>query len=499
MSGVHASIELARVGLTELTALLERGELSALDLTRGSLGQIERLDAVVNAVIACNPEAEAIARELDAERRAGTVRGPLHGIPILLKDNVDTGDCMPTTAGSLALEGSLAPADAPLVARLRAAGAVVLGKTNLSEWANRRSSRSSSGWSSLGGQTRNPYAPERSPGGSSSGSGVAVACGMCVAAVGTETDGSVLIPASLNAVVGIKPTLGLVSRTGIVPVAHSQDTAGPMARSVRDAALVLGVMAGSDPGDPLTVSSAGLPASFPDLDEGALSGVRVGVVRTYCGQHEGVDGVVEETIAALRTCGAEVLDGVTMTTVQALRDVSTEVLLYEMKHDLAAYLATRRPRLAIRTLADVVEFNRCNAPRAMPYFGQDLLVAAAAKGDLTEPAYRCALAQARRLAGRDGIDAALARHRLDALLAPTTGPAWSIDLVNGDHRSPPSTSPAAIAGYPSVSVPAGYVHGLPVGVSFFGAAQADARLIGYAHAFEQATRVRRPPELAKSA
>jgi amidase len=442
MSGVHASIELARVGLTELTALLERGELSALDLTRGS--------------------PEAIARELDAERRAGTVRGPLHGIPILLKDNVDTGDCMPTTAGSLALEGSLAPADAPLVARLRAAGAVVLGKTNLSEWANRRSSRSSSGWSSLGGQTRNPYAPERSPGGSSSGSGVAVACGMCVAAVGTETDGSVLIPASLNAVVGIKPTLGLVSRTGIVPVAHSQDTAGPMARSVRDAALVLGVMAGSDPGDPLTVSSAGLPA-------------------------------------ALRTCGAEVLDGVTMTTVQALRDVSTEVLLYEMKHDLAAYLATRRPRLAIRTLADVVEFNRCNAPRAMPYFGQDLLVAAAAKGDLTEPAYRCALAQARRLAGRDGIDAALARHRLDALLAPTTGPAWSIDLVNGDHRSPPSTSPAAIAGYPSVSVPAGYVHGLPVGVSFFGAAQADARLIGYAHAFEQATRVRRPPELAKSA
>ena len=485
-------VELTTTSFAELQASQASGELTAVELAQLHLEQIARLDPGLSAVIEVNPEAEAIADALDEERASGTTRGPLHGLPILVKDNIDTGDRMMTTAGSIALVDSTAPSDAPLVAGLRDAGAVILGKTNLSEWANIRSRRASTGWSSRGGQTRNAYAKDRSPGGSSSGSGVAVACGMCAAAIGTETDGSVVIPSAMNGLVGIKPTLGRVSGAGIIPISHSQDTAGPMARSVRDAAVLLGAI--TDPEYP-TAGDSPLREVLA-LGERALEGKRVGLVWNYCGFHEGVDAIVEESIAAVRECGAEVVDEVEMIPVDELREMDEDVMLYELKHDLNAYLAERRPDLSLRTLADIIAFNERHAEAAMPYFGQDRFLAAEEKGGLDEPAYRAALEAVKRLSGPEGIDAALADHRLDCLLAPTIGAAWSIDLVNGDHRTPCSSSPAALAGYPSVTVPAGFLHGLPVGVSFFAGADQDAKLIGFAYAFERMTQIHRPPETA---
>ena len=485
-------VELTTTSFAELQASQASGELTAVELAQLHLEQIARLDPGLSAVIELNPEAETIAHALDEERASGTTRGPLHGLPILVKDNIDTGDRMMTTAGSIALVDSTAPSDAPLVAGLRDAGAVILGKTNLSEWANIRSRRASTGWSSRGGQTRNAYAKDRSPGGSSSGSGVAVACGMCAAAIGTETDGSVVIPSAMNGLVGIKPTLGRVSGAGIIPISHSQDTAGPMARSVRDAAVLLGAIA--DPEYP-TAGDSPLRDVLA-LGERALEGKRVGLVWNYCGFHEGVDAIVEESIAAVRECGAEVVDEVEMIPVDELREMDEDVMLYELKHDLNAYLAERRPDLSLRTLADIIEFNERHAEAAMPYFGQDWFLAAEEKGGLDEPAYRAALKAVKRLSGPEGIDAALADHRLDCLLAPTIGAAWSIDLVNGDHRTPCSSSPAALAGYPSVTVPAGFLHGLPVGVSFFAGADQDAKLIGFVYAFERMTQIHRPPETA---
>ena len=436
-----------------------------------------------------------IAEGLDEERAAGRVRGPLHGLPMLIKENIDTADRMTTTAGSLALEGSIAPDDAFVVKRLREAAVVLLGKTNLSEWANFRSTRASTGWSSRGGQTRNPYGLDRSPGGSSSGSGVAAACGMCAAAVGTETDGSVVIPSSMNALAGIKPTLGLVSRSGIIPIAHSQDTAGPMARSVRDAAALLQGMVGYDAEDPFGLDPSILPPDLLSMDHSGLRGARVGLVSLYCGNHEAVDRIVEEAVVALGECGAEVFGEVQFAHFDELDELDDEVMLYEIKAGLNAYFQRLGPQAPVKSLADVIDFNERHAERTMPYFGQEHFHRAQARGDLTEKVYLDALARVKQLTGVDGIDAALTRHRLDVLIAPTIGPPWSIDLVTGDHRSPCSSTAAALAGYPSVSVPAGYIHGLPVGLLFFGGARTDAKLIRYAHAFEQATNVRVAPNV----
>ena len=484
------------------------GRTSARDLTQAYLDRIASTDVPGNgrpgtaAVIEANPDAVADAGRLDAERKAGRVRGPLHGIPVLLKDNVDTGDRMQTTAGSLGLAVGPAPRDAFLAERLRAAGAVILGKTNLSEWANFRSTRSSSGWSGRGGQTRNPYALDRTPCGSSSGSGVAVAANYCALAVGTETDGSIVCPSATNGVVGIKPTVGLVSRAGVVPISHSQDTAGPMARTVRDAAVLLGVLAsgGADPRDAAT--AAAQPHVAPDytvgLEPGALRGARIGVLRSSFGFHADVDRVMDDALRALREAGAVLVDPVRIETLGKFDAGENDVLQYEFKADLNRYLAERfraAPAGAPvpRTLADLIAFNRAHADRELQWFGQELFEQSEARGPLTDPAYRKAVADNRRLAGAEGIDATMAANRLDAMVAPTNGPAWTIDLVTGDHFGGGYASPSAVAGYPHLTVPAGFVHGLPVGLSFFAGAWSEQRLIRYAYAFEQATRARRAP------
>jgi len=476
------------------------GRLTARELTELYLERIAAADRGpdgLNSVIEVNPEAAAIAAERDAERAAGRARGPLHGIPVLLKDNIDTADGMRTSAGSLALAEHTARADAHLVRRLRDAGAVILGKTNLSEWANFRSSRSTSGWSARGGQTRNPYAPERNPCGSSSGSGAAVSANLAAVAVGTETDGSIVCPASTCGVVGIKPTLGLVSRVGVIPIAHSQDTAGPMARTVADAAALLGALAGPDPRDAATGARdavfAGDYARF--LDPDGLRGARLGVARAYFGFHPGVDRVLAAALAAMRQAGAVLVDPADLPASGPYEADELEVLLYEFKADLDAYLAQAGPGAAVRSLAELIAFNEEHREREMPHFGQELFERAQAKGPLTDSAYRDALARCRRLARAEGIDAALRRHRLDALVAPSNGPAWLTDPVNGDHFVGGSSTPAAVAGYPAVTVPAGFVSGLPVGVTFFGAAWSEGTLLRCAHAFEQATRARRAPAL----
>jgi amidase len=505
--------EFDEVTVARLQEAMTGGRHTAVSVAEAYLARIEAVDRPgdgrpgLRSVIEINPDAVAEARRLDAERRAGRVRGPLHGIPVLLKDNVDTADRMQTTAGSLALAGAPAPRrDARLAERLRASGAVLLGKTNLSEWANFRSTRSSSGWSARGGQTRNPYALDRTPCGSSSGSAAAVAANLAALAVGTETNGSIVCPSGSCGVVGVKPTLGLVSRAGVIPIAHSQDTAGPMARTVRDAALLLGVLAsgGADPRDPETAAAQGAAAAdfTRALDAGALRGARIGVARNFFGFHEGVDRVMDEALRALRDAGAVIVDPAPITTAKQFGAHSFEVLLYEFKADLDRYLAERLGGRAApngmgeptpRTLAELIAFNERHRDREMPYFGQELFVRAQAKGPLTDAAYRRALADGRRLAGPEGIDAALAAGRLDALVAPTNGPAWTIDVVAGDHYGGGYAGASAVAGYPHVTVPAGTVHGLPVGLSFFGARFRDARLLGYAFAFEQATRVRRAP------
>jgi len=483
--------------IAALQELMQRGELTGRELVEYYQYRIASIDdsgPLLNAIIELNPDALTIADALDRERRQSGPRGPLHGIPVLLKANIDTGDRMTTTAGSLALAGHIAPDDAFHVARLRDAGAIILGKTNLSEWANFRSTHSSSGWSSIGGQTRNPYETLRNPCGSSSGSAVAVAANLTVLAVGTETNGSVICPSGINGIVGIKPTLGLVSRDGIIPIAHTQDTAGPMARTVRDAALLLNAMIARDDTDP---ASAARPTTLPDfaaeLDAGGLAGKRIGVLRSYsgAGRDYRVEIIFDETIELLRTHGAVIIDPIEIDT-EGLRDSRFAVLLYEFKADLNKYL--RESNTAVRNLAEVVAFNAANAATAMPHFQQEILEQALAKGPLTEVEYRDALALIKQ-SYQEGVDEALEAQQLDALIAPSNGPAWMTDHVNGDHGGIGSSSFAAVSGYANITVPAGFVAGLPVGVSFIGGAFSDKQLIDIAYAFEQAGKARRSPPL----
>ncbi|MXZ37904.1 MAG: amidase [Holophagales bacterium] len=493
------SFELEEVTIAELGRRMAEGERTSREITGLYLDRIEALDDQgprLRSVIETNPDALEIAEELDRERAAGTVRGPLHGVPILLKDNIATADRTTTTAGSLALEGSIPPRDAFVTARLRQAGAVLLGKANLSEWANFRSQRSSSGWSARGGQCRNPYVLSRNPCGSSSGSGAATSANLCAAAVGTETDGSIICPSSANGLVGIKPTVGLVSRSGIVPISAVQDTAGPMARTVADAAALLSGMTGRDPLDEATAGSpvpTDLGRHLEEAGAADLSGVRIGVGRQFFDRDSRVDAVMVEAIEALRSLGAEIVDPVEIAHRREVGRHEYEAMLYEFKAGLNQYLAGLGDDAPARTLADVIAFNEAHAAEEMPYFGQEILIEAEAKGPLTEAAYLTARGEASRLSREEGLDAVLSELRLDAILGPSGGPAWVTDLVHGDTFSVGSSGSAAVAGYPNVTVPAGYVHGLPVGVSFFGAAWSEPTLIRIAWAFEQAAPHRRPP------
>ena len=467
-----------------------------VDLYAGRIAAIDRTGPSLRSVIELNPDAGSIADALDAERKAGKLRGPLHGIPVVIKDNIDTADRMMTTAGSLALEGSSAPRDAFVAERLRVAGAVILGKTNLSEWANFRSTRSTSGWSGRGGQVRNPYVLDRNPCGSSSGTGTAVAANLAAVGVGTETDGSIVCPSSANGLVGIKPTVGLVSRSGIIPISKSQDTAGPMARTVADAAALLTALTGVDNRDPATAASRGKSADYTAaLDPGALKGARIGVARKrYFGYSPKTDAVIDEAIRVMRAQGAQIIDPADIPTASQLDDCEFEVLLYEFKSGLNEYFASRGAGAKVKSLQELIAFNTREASRELRLFGQEILEMAQKKGPLTSPAYQKAHATCRTRARAQGIDAVMKKHRLDAIVAPTGSPAWPIDLVNGDHFLGASASPAAIAGYPNVTVPAGFIQQLPVGISFMGAAWSEARLIALAYAFEQATKHRRPPQ-----
>ncbi|HEY0099219.1 MAG TPA: amidase [Pyrinomonadaceae bacterium] len=502
LTNAPRAFELEETTIAALQEAMREGKLTAREIAGRYIERIEKFDrkgARLNSIIELNPDALALAAALDRERKTTGARSPLHGIPILLKDNIDTADRMRTTAGSLALADTFAPRDAFIVERLRAAGAVLLGKTNLSEWANFRSTHSSSGWSARGGQTRNPYAIDRNPCGSSSGSGVAVAANFAAAAIGTETDGSIVCPASACSLVGLKPTLGLVSRSGIIPIAHSQDTAGPMTRTVADAAALLNTLAGIDPRDRATQTSRG--KSHADytrfLDPAGLRGARIGVARKFFGFNDKVDKLMADAIDALKRAGATIVDPTDLPSHGKYDDSEFEVLLYEFKADLNKYLAERGGG-APRSLKELIDFNERNREREMPYFGQEIFLKAQAKGALTSKAYLAALAKNHRLSRAGGIDAALTKHRLDALIAPTGGPPWTTDLINGDHFSGGSSTPAAVAGYPNISVPAGYVFGLPVGISFFGTAYSEPVLIKLAYAFEQATRHRRPPQFTDS-
>ena len=487
--------ELDEITIADLQAGMASGTYSAYSITEKYLWRIEEIDKrgpALASVIEMNPEAPAIAEALDKERKAGKLRGPLHGIPVLIKDNIDTADRMQTTAGSLALLGSRPTRDSFVAQKLREAGAVILGKTNLSEWANIRSAHSTSGWSGRGGQTRNPYALDRNPCGSSSGSGAAVAANLCVVAVGTETDGSVVCPSSANGIVGIKPTLGLVSRAGIIPIAHSQDTAGPMARTVRDTAILLTALAGADPRDSATTASQGKTADYTQfLNPNGLQGARIGVARKYFGFNDGVDRLMSEVIAAMRRAGAEIVDPADLPSHGKFDDSEFTVLLYELKADLNAYL-TARPG-APTSLKEVIDFNEKNKEKEMPYFGQDLFLKAEAKGPLTSKEYTDALEANHRLSQKEGIDAVMDQFKLDAIMAPTGCPAWVTDLVNGDHAPGGSSNAAAVAGYPDITVPAGFIFGLPVGISFFGRAWSEPTLFKIAYGFEQMTKARQAP------
>jgi len=487
--------------IAELQAAMESGQRTARQLVEAYVERIQALDAsgpTLRAVIELNPDALEIAEALDHERAAHGSRGPLHGIPILLKDNIDTADGMGTTAGSLALVGVKRPQDAYIAARLREAGAILLGKANMSEWANFRSTHSSSGWSARGGQALNPYALDRTPCGSSSGSASAVAANLCAASVGTETDGSILCPASINGVVGIKPTVGLTSRAGVIPISHSQDTVGPFARTVADAAILLGVLAGEDARDPATQARAGqIPMDYRQyLDADALRGARIGIPREiHTGFSEKTDVVFATVIETLQSLGAVLVDPANLPSAKEMRTSEAEltVLLYEFKADLNAYLATLVPEAQAHSLEELIAFNREHAAQEMPYFGQELFEMAQAKGPLTDEEYVKARAECLRLARVEGIDAVMREHNLDALCMPTGEPAWKIDLIDGDHSMGGASQPAALAGYPAITVPAGYTFGLPLGVTFMGLAFTEPKLIGFAYAFEQATKVRRAP------
>jgi len=497
---VDAGFELEEMTLADLSSAMASGELTSADITQLYLERIVALDRTgprLRSLIETNPEAEEIAELLDGERRAGDVRGPLHGVPIVVKDNIDTADRLTTTAGSLALAGHIAARDSHVVERLRAAGAIIFAKANMSEWANFRSSRSSSGWSGRGGQCANAFAVDRNPCGSSSGSAAAVSANFCAASLGTETNGSVVCPASVNGIVGLKPTVGLVSRAGIIPIAHTQDTAGPMTRTVRDAAVLLSVLAGPDPRDAMSAVAERFEGtdytSF--LDPNGLRGARIGVERSYFGTEPAVDDLMEEAVRTMAAAGATIVDPANLATRTQIGAPSRLVLLYEFKADVEAYLqAAGRPN-GMATLADLIAFNEVNASREMPYFGQEIFEEAVSLGGLESPEYREALETARRLSRDGGIDALMEQHRLDAIVAPTTRPAWKIDLVNRDLGSAGASGPAAIAGYPSITVPNGYVFGLPVGILFFGRAWSEGTLLRVAYAYEQATRHRRAARL----
>jgi amidase len=452
-------------------------------------------------VIEVNPDAMSIAKALDDERKSRGARGPMHGIPVLIKDNIDTADRMMTTAGSYALEGSKPLQDATIAKRLRDAGAIILGKTNLSEWANFRSTHSSSGWSGRGGQTKNPYVLDRNPCGSSSGTGSGVSANHCAVGVGTETDGSIVCPSSINGLVGIKPTLGLVSRAGIIPIAHSQDTAGPMARTVTDAAILLNTLAGFDPRDSATAESRG--KSSPDytrfLDRNGLKGARLGIAREkFFGYSDITDKLINDAIAVMKDRGAIIVDPANITTAGKFDDTEFEVLLYEFKADLNAYLKSLGPTAPVKSLKDIIAFNEKDKAREMPWFAQEIMLQAEKKGPLTSKKYLDALAKNHRMSRTEGIDAVMKKHRLDAIVAPTGNPAWPTDLVNGDHFTGGSSTPAAVAGYPNINVPAGYASGLPVGISFFGRAWSEPKLIAIAFAYEQASHHRAAPKFIPS-
>ena len=490
--------ELDEVSISDLQDGMRSARYTARSIAEKYLARIEAIDKqgpAINAVIEINPDALAVAAAMDKERAAGKIRGPLHGIPILVKDNIDTADKMMTTAGSLALVGWKPPQDATVVHKLRAAGAVILGKTNLSEWANIRSSHSTSGWSARGGLTRNPYALDRNACGSSSGSGAAVAANLCAAAIGTETDGSIVCPSGANGIVGIKPTVGLTSRTGIIPISHTQDGAGPMARSVRDAAILLGALTGMDPADNATAASQG--KAYTDytrfLDPAGLRGARIGVARKYFGFSEEVDALMDPLLDEMKKQGATLIDPADIESFGKFDDSELTVLLCELKADLNAYLARLGANAPVHNLKDVIEFNEKNRNSEMPYFGQDLFIKAQAKGPLTEKEYVKAMEKNRKLARKEGIDALMDKHKLDAIVAPTAGPACLTDLLNGDHFTGGSSNAAAVAGYPNINVPAGVIHDMPVGISFFGRAWSEPTLIKLAYAFEQATKLRKPP------
>jgi amidase len=494
-----AAFPLDELTIADLQDAMAGGQYTSRQLVELYARRIEELDQrgpTLRSIIEMNPDAVSIAEALDAERKAGKIRGPLHGIPIVIKDNIDTADRMMTTAGSLALEGSRAAQDAFVVERLRAAGAVILGKTNLSEWANFRSTKSTSGWSARGGQVRNPYVLDRNPCGSSSGSGTAVAANLAAAAVGTETDGSIVCPSAAGGIVGLKPTVGLVSRSGIIPISKTQDTAGPMTRTVADAAALLTAMTGVDPRDAATSASRGKGTDYTKaLDATALKGARIGVARRhYFGYSPKTDAVIAEAIGVLKAQGATIVDPADITTASQLEGCEFEVLLYEFKDGLNAYFASLGSGATVKSLEELIAFNTREAEREMPFFGQEILEMAQKKGNLQSAEYKKALTTCRARARTSGIDAVIRKHKLDAIIAPTGSPPWPIDLVNGDHFLGASSTPAAVAGYPNITVPAGFVQDLPVGLSFIGPAWSEARLIALAYAYEQATKHRRPPK-----
>jgi amidase len=486
--GPAPDFALEETTVSALQDMMKSGQYSARSVAELYLARIDAMDKrgpALNAVIELNPDALDIADALDAERKAKGPRGPLHGIPVLIKDNIATADKMQTTAGSLALVGSVVPRDSFVAERLRAAGAVILGKTNLSEWANFRSTHSTSGWSGRGGQTRNPYALDRNPSGSSSGSAAACSANFCAVAVGTETDGSIVSPSQCSSLVGIKPTVGLVSGSGIVPISHTQDTAGPMCRTVRDAAILLGALAGVD-----------YTGAF---DPNALKGARIGVARGhFWGYSAATDKICEAALDLMKQHGAIIVDPANLATAGKYEDAENIVLQYEFKADLNAYLA-QLTSAQVKTMADVIAFNTAHAGQELPYFGQETMLQSQARGPLTSPEYLKALATCRRMSRAEGIDATMTKYRLDAIVAPTGGPPWLTDLVDGDYGQGGSTSPAAVAGYPSITVPCGYSFGLPAGISFFGRSRSEAKLIGLAFAFEQAAPARKPPAFKTTA
>jgi amidase len=493
------SFELDEITIDELQDGMKSERFTARSLVEqysARIAEIDRSGPAINSVIELNPEAEAIADALDQERKTKGPRGPLHGIPVLIKDNIDTADRMMTTAGSLALVGSKPAKDSAVALRLRTAGAVILGKTNLSEWANIRSSHSTSGWSGRGGLTKNPYALDRNPCGSSSGTGAGISANLAAVGIGTETDGSIVCPSSSNGLAGIKPTVGLVSRAGIIPISHTQDGAGPMGRTVKDAAILLGAMTGVDEDDVATAASSGKSQTdyAQYCDPNGLKGARIGVARKYFGFSDAVDALMNESLGVLKKQGATLVDPADLATFGKFDDSELTVFLYELKADLNAYLAKLNPDVAVHSLKQVIEFNESNRSKEMSYFGQDLFVKADAKGALTEKEYVDALAKCRQLARIEGIDALMDKYRLDAIVAPTGGPAWMTDLVNGDHVAGGSSNAAAVAGYPNINVTAGYLSGLPVGISFFGRAWSEPVLIRLAYSFENATGTRRKPQ-----